>query len=72
MHLFYRFRSSYGELREINVVPGHFFCEYEFADLRSYVAIVLQHGWGAHLLQSANFPSLFISHDGWIKLYANE
>lgn len=70
MHLFYRIRSSYGEGREINLAPGHLFSDYETADLITYVDLLLQFGWGAHLLQARSFPSIFFSHDGYAKFFS--
>jgi hypothetical protein len=66
-HLFYKVRATYDERRHIHDAPGHYFLEYELADLVTFLDLVIQFGWGAHLIPSPATTSLFISHDGWAR-----
>jgi hypothetical protein len=70
-HLFYKVRASYNEGREIYSAPGHFFLEHELPDLVTFLDLVIQFGWAAHLLPSPATTSLFISHDGWAREWKN-
>jgi hypothetical protein len=68
-HLYYRLRSSYGDLRELHEAPGHYFLAHEAADLATFLQLTLLFGWGAHVLSSSKQTSLFVSHDGWADLW---
>ena len=65
-HLYYRLRSSYGDLRELRDAPGHYFHAYESPDLITLVDLMIQFGWGGHILASSS--SMYISHDGWVRV----
>ncbi len=65
LHLYYRFRESYGDRRLVEDAPGHLFLPYEKADLLSYVQICLQCGWGFWILGLEGYARLFVSHDEW-------
>jgi len=67
-HLYYRLRASYGDSRELNVAPGHYFLEYETADLITFVDLAIRFGWGASLISSPSWTFSFLSHDGWIRV----
>jgi hypothetical protein len=67
-HLYYTLRLSYGDHRLINQAPGHYFLEYETADLITFVDLSIQFGWGANLITSQDRTNAFISHDGWVRI----
>lgn len=69
-HLYYRLRASYGDLRELNAAPGHYFLDYETADLITFVDLAIRFGWGASLISSPSWTFSFLSHDGWIRVEA--
>lgn len=74
LHLYYRLRQSYGDLRLLHEANGHLFLEYEDADLASFLQIGIVNGWDMHV-----FPALayggpdtaraVICHDEWIALH---
>jgi hypothetical protein len=78
LHLYYRLRQSYGDLRLIEDAPGHLFLQHEAADCTSFLQIGIINGWEMHL-----FPELaygggdtaraVIAHDNeWIAIYHRE
>jgi hypothetical protein len=66
LHLYYRLRSSYGDLRELHEAPGHLFLGHEIADLTTFVDLAIRFGWGGWLLPCPTHTRIFISHDEWI------
>lgn len=74
LHLYYRLRQSYGDLRLLHEANGHLFLDYEEADLASFLQIGIVNGWDMHV-----FPALaygepdtaraVICHDEWIALH---
>ena len=71
-HLYYRLRSSYGDNRLIGEAPGLYFLDYEAVDLTTFVDLIIQFGWGAHLVSVPSSPSIFIAHDGWARIETKE
>lgn len=69
-HLYCRFRSSYGDLRELRDAPGHHLYEYERPDLITLIDLMIQFGWGGHVLGTSG--SLYISHDGWVRIFSQD
>ena len=69
-HLYYRLRSSYGDLRSLSEAPGHLFDDYETADLVTFLDLALQFAWGGHLLCAANANHIVLSHDEWVRVHA--
>jgi hypothetical protein len=65
-HLYFHLRHGYSDHRDILTAPGHYFLEYELADLVTFLDLFLQFGWGAHILSSPNQGMVHVSHDGWI------
>lgn len=65
LHLYYRFREGYGDRRLVEEAPGHFFLDYEKADLESYIQICLLNGWDIWVLGSHDYARLFVSHDNF-------
>lgn len=73
LHLYYRFRESYGDRRLVEDAPGHFFLRHEKADLLSFIQILLQNGWDFWVLEPEDYARLFVSHDEWFEaLVVNE
>lgn len=66
LHLYYKLRTSYGDLRHLHDAPGHLFLDYETSDLVTFVDLAIQFGWGGHLLSTPLLAYVFISHDGWV------
>lgn len=78
LHLYYRLRQSYGDLRLLEDAPGHLFLPYEEADFVTFLQVGIINAWEMHL-----FPELaygdpdtaraIIAHDNeWIALYHRE
>ena len=67
-HLYFRLRSSYGDQHDLPAAPGHYFLDFEMPDLVTYLDLCLQFGWGAHLLSTPNWASVWLSHDGWMRV----
>jgi hypothetical protein len=70
LHLYYRLRTSYGDFSELKESPGHHFLSFEQADLVSFVDLVMQFGWGGHLLCAGSRSYAWISHDEWLVIDA--
>ncbi len=64
-HLYYRLRQSYGDLRRLHEAPGHLFLDYESADIRSFLQVILLLGWDVNLIPRNGFARAFVSHDGY-------
>jgi len=56
--LYYRLRQSYADFRLLHEAPGHLFLDYEEPDFISFLQLVLQNGWDAHLLPNLVLHSL--------------
>lgn len=67
-HLYYRLRSSYGDLRQLIEAPGHLVMDYEKADLVTLVDLAIQFGWGGHVLPTLSKTYMYLSHDGWLHI----
>jgi hypothetical protein len=63
MHIFNRFRSSYGETRPLIETPGHLFGQGEFEDAVSYVTLGVLFLWDCHVLTPGADKYVFFSHD---------
>jgi hypothetical protein len=68
-HLFYRIRETYGERRLLHEAPGHLFLNYESADLATFIGLVIQFGWDAHVVPIPTYASVSMSHDEFMHLY---
>lgn len=71
LHLYYRLRQSYGDLRLLNEAPGHYFLPHEGADLASFLEVAILCGWDAHLLTHGGYSRAFVSHDEIVE-YASD
>jgi hypothetical protein len=71
-HLYYKLRQTYHDQRLIDEAPGHYFLEYESDDLVSFIQIGLISGWDIHIIPSAGYGQVFISHDEWIEFSMQE
>jgi len=72
LHLYYRLRQSYGDLRLLREAPGHLFLEYEDSDLVSFLQVGLLCGWDMHLLPVGGYARAFVSHDEYVEFGADE
>jgi hypothetical protein len=72
LHLYYRLRQSYHDMRLIHEAPGHLFLGHEFADLASFLQIAMLNGWGGYVLPSADYINAFFSHDEYIDFYSDD
>jgi hypothetical protein len=72
LHLYYRLRESYGDRRQLHDAPGHYFLDYETADLRTFIQLALLFGWDAQLFPVTGFARAVISHDEFVEFLADE
>ena len=63
MHIFDRFRLSYGESRLLIEAPGHVFDPDEFEDALSFLTLGVLFLWDCYVLNRAGTKVLFYSHD---------
>jgi hypothetical protein len=63
MHIFDRFRMSYGETRPLVQSPGHVFDKDEFDDAISFVTLAVLFLWDCYVVSSKRGKLLFFSHD---------
>jgi hypothetical protein len=71
LHLYYRLRQSYDDVRLMNEAPGHLFLGHETADLASFLQIAMLNGWGGYILPEAAYVNAFFSHDEFIEFYSD-
>lgn len=65
MHIFDRFRLSYGEKRRLIDSPGHAFGSGEFEDAVSFVTLAVLFLWDCNVVTPHRSKLLFLSHDEW-------
>jgi len=65
MHVFDRFRMSYGETRRLIEAPGHVFNQTEIEDAISFVTIAVLFLWNCHVVTPERRKVLYFSHDEW-------
>jgi len=63
MHVFERFRMSYGETRLLNLSPGHVFANSEIEDAVSFVTLAVLFLWDCYVVTPKRTRLLFFSHD---------
>jgi|SRR5262245_19751681 len=63
MHVFDRFRLSYGETRRLMDSPGHLFERTEMEDTISFVTIGVLFLWDCHIVVPQRRKLLHFSHD---------
>lgn len=63
MHIFQRFRLSYGVDRSLHDGPGHLFSRDEFEDCISLATLAVLFLWDCHVFAPEVGASLFYSHD---------
>jgi hypothetical protein len=63
MHVFDRFRMSYGETRLLNHSPGHVFDKDEIEDAISFVTLAVLFLWDCYVVTPKRSKFLFFSHD---------
>lgn len=72
LHLYYRLRQSYGDLRLLDEAPAHLFLDYEAADLVSFLQVGILCGWDLHLIPFVGYARAFVSHDEFVEFAADE
>jgi hypothetical protein len=65
MHIFDRFRMSYGETRRLIDSPGHVFDQKEIEDATSFVTIAALFLWDCYVVGRQGVKLFFLSHDEW-------
>lgn len=68
LHLFYRFRQTYGEVRLLHEAPGHLCLDYESAEVVTLLHLAMLFGWDLHLVPTAGFARAFLCHDEWVEV----
>jgi hypothetical protein len=63
MHVFDRFRKSYGEMRPLAQSPGHVFDKDELDDAISFVTLGVLFLWDCYVVAPKGSKLLFFSHD---------
>jgi hypothetical protein len=63
MHVFDRFRMSYGETRRLIDSPGHVFDRAELEDGKSFVTIAVLFLWDCLVVNQGSTKLLYLSHD---------
>jgi len=63
MHIFDRFRMSYGEHGPLFQSPGHLFEESEIEDAVSFVTLAVLFLWDCYVVTPKRKKLLFFSHD---------
>ncbi len=63
MHIFEKFRSSYGEERHLINAPGHIFEKAEFEDALSIATLAVLFLWDCFVFNDQGTKTLFYSHD---------
>ena len=63
MHVFDRFRMSYGETRWLIHSPGHVFDQSEIEDAISFVTLAVLFLWDCYIVTPGRSKLLFFSHD---------
>jgi hypothetical protein len=63
MHIFERFRMSYGETRPLIQCPGHVFDKDELDDAISFVTLAVLFLWDCYVVIPKREKLLFFSHD---------
>jgi hypothetical protein len=63
MHVFDRFRMSYGETRRLIDSPGHLFDGTEIEDGTSFVTIAALFLWDCYVVNPGRSKLLYLSHD---------
>jgi len=63
MHIFDRFRLSYGENRPLIEAPGHIFNQEEAEDTLSFITLGVLFLWDCYVLNRTGTKILFYSHD---------
>jgi hypothetical protein len=72
LHLYYRLRQSYHDVRMLHEAPGHLFLNYETEDLATFIQVAMQNFWDGHILDPTGNVKIFFSHDEFIYFYTDE
>jgi hypothetical protein len=70
---YYQARGQQGELRSLDVAPGHLFNVSETPLLIRFLQLVLENAWEAQLvslLQGQAMSRACVSHDEWVEVWA--
>lgn len=72
LNLYYRLRRSFGNFSHLRNEPGHLFLGHEKSDLATYLSLVIQYGWGAHVVPAPCCGYFYVSHDGWALMHSGQ
>ena len=72
MHIFERFRMSYGEVRPLIDSPGHTFCGQEIEDAISFVTVAALFLWDCYVVSPYRKRMLFLSHDEYGRIAGDD
>jgi hypothetical protein len=65
LHLYYRFRHSYGETSHLDERPALIALKHEAIDVESFLHFAVLFGWDAYLVTVEDYCRVFVSHDGY-------
>jgi hypothetical protein len=68
LHLYYRFKQAYGDLRLLHEAPGHLCLDFEAAEVTTLVYLAILFGWDAHLIPTAGYARAFVYHHDWAEI----
>ncbi len=63
MHIFDRFRESYGEKRKLHEIEAHIFNKDEYEDALSFLSLAVLFFWDCYVLNGSGNKIIFYSHD---------
>ncbi|WP_010586816.1 hypothetical protein [Schlesneria paludicola] len=66
LHLYYRLRQSYGDMRLLHEAPGHLCLDYEVPDVVTLVHLCMLFGWDVHLIPTFGYGQALVCHDEWV------
>jgi hypothetical protein len=72
LHLYYRLRQSYHDIRLLHEAPGHLFLKYETEDLATFLQVAMQNFWDGYVLTGYDYGNAFFSHDEYIDFYSDQ
>ena len=68
LHLYYRLRQSYGDVRLLHEAPGHLCLDYEVPEVVTLLQLSMLFGWDLHLIPTVSYAQAFVCHDEWVSI----
>ena len=72
LHLYYKVRQSYSDMRLLREAPGHLFLNYESEDIATFVQLCLMNLWDTNLATNYDWISVFLSHDEFVEIRSKD